>query len=143
MSITSGFEGREALAEEVPDCPLRHPERQPHQNACARCAYNRAHPGNAVIGCFVRTPYPVYEAALKGLAERAPDDRRELDLLLTGNQSLGSQNAEAAKRWLDLAQRWFAALPPEGDDAEREVAIIIARFARAYLETRKPVQLLA
>lgn len=140
MAITTRLLGDFHL--DILDCPRR--TEGESRDACRRCPHNVCFPSQAEIGCVVRTPIEVYEAARSHLRERSPELSSELEALITRVGELpGGLDDTITERWLRLAERWFAQLPPGGGAAsEREVAQVIARFARAAREKSRRVQIL-
>lgn len=120
VTYSSRFCDEDAHFAEVPGCPLRG-VREGHaaqsEAACARCRYNVAFPGEAQIGCHVRTPAHIVERARRA----APD---ELSAALV---RLQREQPSSREPWLQVAQQLLAV----EDDSARELGSVIARFASA------------
>ena len=119
MTIESTFVDVEELRARVLGCPLQEAEPPKARHACATCALNAAFPGEAEVGCQLRTPPDVFAAA-----QRDP----EVAALIADAQAQDAIWGEAAERLAARAQDvWTRA----ESDAAREVAAVIANFARA------------
>lgn len=147
MGPRSRFVDVERVHRRVPGCPLLATVDEtsvPDEGACALCPHNLLAPGVARIGCEVRTPADVVERARKGLADRDATLAAELDrFLASGHKTSGSADDETARHLVALAESWYVKI---GDgpsaDAEREVARLVARFARASVMQGEPVEIL-
>lgn len=155
MGPRSRFLDVERIHRRVPGCPLlvatpgasdgSDGSGGTDEAACALCPHNLLAPGVAQIGCEVRTPADVVAAARHGLAVRDASLAGALaSLLATGHRSTGTADDEATRRLLAVAESWYVTLGEDGptDQAEREVARLIARFARASLVQGEPVEIL-
>ena len=142
MAIVTKFTGD--VQAEIDGCPLADPVPDPDQSACGECSYNLVSPGRPRIGCVMRTPVGVYDAALTRLAARAPALHAELSELIKSAQSVPpGPTSPVAARWLDVARRWDEQIAESGDDPdELEVVRLVGRFARAALDLEQPVQIL-
>lgn len=120
VTYTSRFCDEDAHFSEVPGCPLRG-VREGHaaqsEAACARCRYNVAFPGESQIGCHVRTPAHIVQAARTVVP---PALREALDVLQ-------QQQPTAREGWLQVAHQLLII----DDDNARELGSVIARFAAA------------
>lgn len=141
MAVTSCFTNANQLYREVEGCPLAAPGKTQDTSACAHCSFNLAFPKVAAIGCTVRTPPTLYDSAVAALSKRNPSLHSELLVLLKSAQQV-EPSSEAAERWQKLATSWFGETA-EDDAAEREVAMVVARFARAAIELGEPVEILS
>lgn len=139
MAILTRFAREERIHASIPGCPLWRPGAGPADTrACAPCPFNAAHAGEPQIGCVLRTPPEVLEAARARLEARAPDLARQLEQLRGTSPVVPSET----DRWLELARAWYAGGADVADE-EREVIAVIARFAEAAARTGEPVELLA
>jgi hypothetical protein len=120
----SRFVDEPALHQSVPGCPLAQLPPKSDESACASCRFNVAFPRTPQIGCHLRTPPDVMDAARAQLAQHDPALADELRVLRTGDAVEGARAAQ----FVSLAERW---LRSARHDAEREVASTILRFARA------------
>jgi hypothetical protein len=137
----SRFVDEDAHFDAVPGCPLRgaragRATAQSDERACATCRYNVCFPSQPTVGCTWRTPAPVVSAARARLpAALAPD----LDALLALRRPIDPRELGP---WSALAEAWLAQVSAD-DEAGREVASTIARFARAGLGLALAVEVLA
>ena len=144
MAHLTRFTDFERIRRNVAGCPLATVPPSDDESACARCPYNVVAPGEPTIGCQVRLPNDIIDAALAGLKARAPVLAEELEALLASARDLtGEAGDPAPGRWMALAEAWYESIE-EGPSAsaEREVAMVIARFARAARERSEAVLLL-
>lgn len=147
MGRRSRFVDVERVHRRVPGCPLLSSvdeTKTSDEGACALCPHNLLAPGVARIGCEVRTPEDVVALARRGLAERDGALAAELDGLLSrGHRTSGAADDEAARRLVALAESWYVKIG-EGPlaEAEREVARLVARFARASVVQGEAVEIL-
>lgn len=139
MAWVSRFIAEDAHFDEVPGCPLRG-ARTGHatatatldESACAGCRYNVVAPKEARIGCTVRTPHSVVEAARAHANRRDPSLAIELQTL---RSDVDVVTASSAPRWRRLGERWLAVASASDDSgpdlAGLELASVILRFAAA------------
>jgi hypothetical protein len=151
MGLRSRFLDAHRVHHRVPGCPLAAPPAigaaAVDERACGACPYNLLAPGRARIGCEVRTPDDVLQAARTALAARGEALARELEaLLVTSLSTTGAKDDATARRGLALAELWYERIDradADADaDAEREVARLLARFFRASLDLGEPVEVL-
>jgi hypothetical protein len=140
MAWISRFVAEDAHFEEVPGCPLRG-ARTGHatatdvesERACARCRYNVCAPGEPRIGCSVRTPHIVVEAARARARLKDPSLIDDLQALRSGADVV---TAVTVPPWQRLGERWLAVARTADrelghDVAGLELASVILRFAAA------------
>jgi hypothetical protein len=135
----------------VPACPLGPQgtavaQGEPPETACALCPFNLLAPGAPRIGCEVLTPLPLVAEARAGLAVRDSALAAELAALFAAPRVTSGRADDAlAVRLLALAESWYERVGAEttaAAEAERELARLIARFARASLTHAEPVEIL-
>lgn len=139
MVFVSRFAEERTHFEEVAGCPLSAAQTAraaPSEAACARCRYNVVFPKLAQIGCTLRTPPAIVDAARAA----APT---ELSAELSRLRGLGAVEGDGAQAWADLGARWLQQANAKGDEAGRELASVMLRFARGALAGLGPVEVLS
>lgn len=119
---------------------------EPAETACALCPFNLLAPGAPHIGCEVLTPLSLVAEARVGLEARDGALAAELAALFAAPRVTSGRADDAlAARLLAFAESWYekvAADDSAGAESERELARLIARFARASLTHAEPVEIL-
>jgi hypothetical protein len=133
------FADFERLRARVRGCPLASLEGG-SERTCASCPYNLIAPGQPTIGCETRTPAPVLSRALTALEGRDASLAAQLHRLQQEPRLDDPARAASLQR---SAEVWFTRSEGADAESEREVAAIVARFARAVVELGEPVEVLA
>ena len=131
MTILSRFVDEDAIHQRVAGCPLASEPPSTDESACASCRFNVVRPNMPRIGCALLTPHDVFERAVASMS--APL-RAELAALRANRET-------SAQAWLQFVERWLRE-PSTHNDASRELASVITRFATASARFEEPVTIL-
>jgi hypothetical protein len=143
MSVVTKLVRTEEFAREVSGCPLASPGDRATENTCGACKYNLAFSGQPKVGCVLHTPVKIVDSAIAGLKKRAPMLYERFERL---RKSISARNPPAPtvpRQWLSLARTWYDAAKNDPEAAaEREVAVVIARFAEGAINQGEGVEIL-
>lgn len=134
MSLVTQFFPLDETHRSVTGCPFNVIPPTVDQSRCASCGYNLAFPRRARVGCTVQTSDPSHDLAMEGLRDRSTSLFEEFSILRREHRFLGVGDTTFARRWIVLAETWYAEIERvPGNREEAELVMTIARFARACL----------
>ena len=142
MAILSRFV-RDSRFEEIAGCPLSSRGAE-DESSCSACSYNVINPGQPRLGCVSSTGLGSYTRAMQRLQATSGEDHAQLEAILEAQRHSGKDvGLEPAQLQdvLRIAQKWWGNLG--GDSEEQRLVLALLQFARAALESREPVRILA